>query len=486
MMKTILIKIGLFLAGCSVALSCLAASNLLFSEGVPKKLSLEEAILLALRYNTSIQNSEIDRISQKFSLRAAANEFEVQYALTAAYNASQTRANGESSGTDLSNVSPTVSLNNHYGGNYALQMNNPTTIGTYNPGLNLTITQPIMRGFGTAVTLAPYYNAVDQEVANKLSLKNTLISEVGGIINDYRNLIGSQYDVKTSEIGLENYEDTLRSVKALIKAGRKAPSDIIQAQSDYTSQEVTLESSKNQVVLNKLQLVNNIGLQPQVNFSVPEDVKDLKQVKLNSKALYGIALENNPTYLTAKLQVRQNERLLLIARDNMRIQLDATVNLNTGNGTTTGPNQGFASLSNNYNTTTGVGFLLTVPIQDFNLKSAVISAQSTLAESKISLAAAQRSLMNSIINDVTNARSNYKQVQLAINSVKLAEQNQRILNAKYKLGMQSTFEVNQQLKNLLDQRGQLITAKIRYLNSITQLYVDTGTLLGKYHIEVRY
>lgn len=486
MMKTKLTKIGLFLVGCGFALSCFATGNLLSEKGVPKKLSLEEAILLALRYNTNIQSGEIDRVLQKFSLRQAANEFEVQYALTVGYNASQTRSNGLSSGTDLSTVTPSMSLNNHYGGNYTLQMNNPTTDGTYNPGLNLTVTQPLMRGFGKAVTLAPYYNAVDQEIANKLSLKNTLISSISSIITDYRNLIGSQYDVKTSQIGLDNYAETLRSVKALIKAGRKAPSDIVQAQSDYTSQEVNLERTKNNVVLSKLTLVNNIGLAPQINFVVPEDVKDIKQITLDAKALFGIALENNPAYLIAQLNVRQQERLLLIARDNMRIQLDATVNLNTGNGSGTGPNQGFASLSNNYNTMTQVGFLLTVPIQDFSLKSALISAQTSLSEAQINLAAAKRQLMNSIINDVTNVRSNYKQVQLAINSVKLADQNQRILNAKYKLGMQSTFEVNQQLKNLLDQRSQLIRAKIDYLNSLTQLYVDTGTLLDKYQIQVRY
>lgn len=42
------------------------------------KLSLREAILLALRYNPNIQNAELDRIVQYYQLRLANNEFELQ------------------------------------------------------------------------------------------------------------------------------------------------------------------------------------------------------------------------------------------------------------------------------------------------------------------------------------------------------------------------------------------------------------------------
>ena len=45
------------------------------------KLTLHEAILLALRYNPNIQNAELDRIIQRYQLRLAHNAFELQYAL---------------------------------------------------------------------------------------------------------------------------------------------------------------------------------------------------------------------------------------------------------------------------------------------------------------------------------------------------------------------------------------------------------------------
>ena len=38
-------------------------------------LSLQDAILLLLRYNPSVQNREIDRVVQRYDLRVAQNEF---------------------------------------------------------------------------------------------------------------------------------------------------------------------------------------------------------------------------------------------------------------------------------------------------------------------------------------------------------------------------------------------------------------------------
>jgi len=59
-----------------------------------KHLSLREAIMLALRYNPNIQNAELDRIIQRYQLRLAHNEFELQYALGASAVLERNRYSG--------------------------------------------------------------------------------------------------------------------------------------------------------------------------------------------------------------------------------------------------------------------------------------------------------------------------------------------------------------------------------------------------------
>lgn len=179
---------------------------------IGKTLTLQEAVALSLRYNVDVKSQEFQRVSDKFSLRVAQNEFELQYALIGSFSQSGSRSSGSSSTSRTSALTPSTSLKTAYGTKYSLQMNNPTTqghpstTGTYNPGIDLTINQPLLRGAGRDVNLISLYNAEDRELSSKLQLKQTLESTVSKVVQSYRNLILTQNDVVTAMLALDNYK----------------------------------------------------------------------------------------------------------------------------------------------------------------------------------------------------------------------------------------------------------------------------------------
>jgi outer membrane protein TolC len=111
-------------------------------------LSMQEAILLALRYNPDIQNAELDRIIQRYQLRQAYNEFELQFALAGSANFERNHFSDVGSSNSHSLLAtPEVSLKTKLGTRLALRMdNNVATYDSYNPVLNFSITQPLLRG----------------------------------------------------------------------------------------------------------------------------------------------------------------------------------------------------------------------------------------------------------------------------------------------------------------------------------------------------
>ena len=131
-----------------------------------KILTLNDAILLAIRFNPQVQNAQIQRISDKFALKVAENNFELQYALTGDAENDYSKVTNLSSTTNTAQLTPGVSKNGVYGTQYNLQMNNTVTDGVYNPGINLAITQPLMRGFGKDVATASLYTAKENEKIN--------------------------------------------------------------------------------------------------------------------------------------------------------------------------------------------------------------------------------------------------------------------------------------------------------------------------------
>jgi outer membrane protein TolC len=450
---------------------------------VGKPLTLKDAIALSLRYNVDVQSQEFQRVADKFSLRVAQNEFELQYALTGHLAQSVSRSSGSRATSRTATLTPSTSLKTAYGTQYNLRMNNaitqsyPGVSNTYNPGLDLTVSQPLLRGAGRAINLTSLYNAEDNELISKLQLRQTLISTTASVIQSYRNLILTQNDVVTAQLALESYQASLDLNKAMVKSGRSAPSEILQASSDYASQTVTLNNAINTVITSKRDLMNLVGLSPNIAFQVPTEVTIAKPDVPNFDQAFAIALANNPSYQQSVLSMNAAERQLMLAKDNSRVRLDMTLDAGTGNGSGGRPNAGFRSVTNNKNTHLGFALDLEVPIDNYQLKQGVVNAQVQLDQAKIQLAQSKRNLERDILNDLNDIHSNEEQIELARTALELQQKNQTAMSTKLRLGLASTLDVSTTQRSLNDARQSLIRTEVNYLNSVTQLYADMGTLL---------
>jgi len=463
-----------------------AHTDVAASQKPGKELTLREAILLALRYNPDIQTAEIQRVVDKFSLRTAENEFELQYALTGNVNQTFTRTAGDSSNSRTSQFTPVISRKGEYGTDVSVTMNNPTTDGIYNPGIDLSLTQPLVRGFGKDVVTADLYSAEESEKRNKLNLRSTLIQTIVSVINAYRQYVIDQNNVVIQQLSVKDYGETIKMDEALIKAGRKAPSDVLQSKADYTQALFDLRQAENSAETSRLELLNTIGLPPETKINVPTDIEVCKDETPDLEKAYDIAMKNNIDYLSSTINVKIDQRDLLVAKDNNRMQLNFNMDASTGNGSGTSPNSGLRSLTNNKNTNLSFQLDLDVPIDDYSLKSAIVSAKATLETDRINLANTARQLKLTVAQDLDTVKANYDNIKTSKTALDLQQQSQDILRAKLKYGLVSTFEVITRQQDLDTARVQYVQTKINYLTSLTQLYTDMGIILERWNVKPRY
>lgn len=462
-------------------------------ESSPPAMTVEDAILLALRYNPNVQSAELQRRADKFALRVAENNFEWQYALTGrgAYEhgrstSSLSPSTTNSTSTNTTQLAASAHRKTGLGTEYTVTTRNPTTNGTYNPSLAFHVVQPLLRGFGPAVTKAPLYNAADQEQIDKLSLRSTLINTVSNVINSYLKIIQEQYNIHTAQLAVESYKKTIQLDNALIKAGRKSPTDVIQAKADLASEHVRLQDAKNQMVNSRLAFLNLLGLPANLPFTIPSDAPPIERCPYSVEQAYAIALKNNISYQVALLNLNILKRNLVVAKDNSRIALDMQATAIAGNGVGAGPNKGIESLYNNNNSSINIELNLEVPVNNYALKQAVINAQVALDQANISLAQQKRELHTTMVNDITNLNYQWEQIKLAENALRLQQKSQHILEEKLTFGLVSTFEISSRQRELDLARDALINSKISYWNSFVQFYADMGITLDFWHIAVRY
>ena len=218
----------------------------------PITLSLKEAILLAVRSNPNVQQSQLNYVSQKFNLWVQQWQFYPHYA----FEASVTK--GSADGFD---VKPSVSLLTPVGAQFTLGSANNST-NHFHPGLSLQVMQPLMRGFGKAVVEAALNNAKDTEVISRLTVEGTLRSTVTAVINAYLDVVSAERTVQIDEEALVRAQKSVEQTKLFIKAGHKAGNELVTVEANVASARTLLENDKNNLTQARYALLTAIGVDP--------------------------------------------------------------------------------------------------------------------------------------------------------------------------------------------------------------------------------
>ncbi len=451
-------------------------------------LTLREAILLALRYNPNIKNAELDRIIQRYQLRLAHNEFELQYALggTAQIEKSQYSGVGDVT-TPAYFATPEAEFKTKSGGQFSLKMdNNIAAVGGYNPLVNLSFRQPLLRGFGR-INKAGLLNAIDTEWLNKLNLQQSVSDQVTQVITAYRSLVLSGNNLENQRRQLQEAKKSYTTNEKKIAAGQLEPTGNIQQSYQIESLNLMVAQAENDFKTAAQDLLQTIGLDPDMRLAVPSDVTLDKIVVPNVTEAIAQGLAHNAQYLALKMLIRADERAYAVAKNQQLWQLDATVNVQGGTMTDVdNTTPGSKSIYNGHTITESAGITLTIPLHDLTRREQMISAKVRLEKDRLNLIAARRSLITTIKNTITAIEGQAKRYELAKRQVGLAAKSYDLEKKKQQAGITTALDVNNTQNQLIQAQAGLIGAKIAYLNQLSALQRILGTTLEYWHITLRY
>lgn len=454
------------------------------------RLSLREAILLALRYNPNIQNAELDRIIQRYQLRAAYNQFELQYALAGSSAFQKSRYSGfVGSPTTKSYIAtPEFNLKTPLGTQASLKMDNAVApIGTYNPLLTFSITQPLLRGFGKTINEATLKDAIEMENLNKLFIEQAIMDQITEVISAYRSLILSSNNLKNQRWQLKEAHKTFNINEQKIKAGQLEPTANVQQSYQIESLSLMVEQANNDFETSALNLLQTIGLDPNMSLSVPSDVTLDRMIIPDLNQSIEQALHHNTEYLALQANIRADERAYEVAKNQQLWQLDLAANIQTGTLTSVDNNAvGLENIYNGKNINESAGVSMTIPLHDITRRQQLIDAKLRLEKDKLRLAVARRMVITTVKNIVMAIKSQAKQYELANRQVALAAESYALEKKKQQAGIASALDVSNTQNQLIQAQMSLINAKIAYLNQLSALQRILGTTLHAWKIQLRY
>jgi len=487
----VVVSVFYFLAGNTLAAGKPSSRTEETAGIVPMKMTLAEAVNVALRSNRTIKSAFLTRVVQRFNLAVARDKFnpDVDLNTTAGYSDSETRTSGRSRRNTFSNLelitTATATKRIETGGTFTFLWSRTDALSdssgtaenrsaTNNWTVNFS--HPLLKGAGVAVNTASVTLAELNEQSNLLNHRDTIISTVNSTIQAFRSYARNVRFLDISRASLERSRANLEMNRLLISLGRMPANEIIQSESDVSNQEFSHEVARNSVANARISLLKVLDL-PRDNQILPVEETDMAPVHPDLDDCLTLAFANRSDFLNATIAVDRSRINLILARDNKKWALDLI------SGYTYRDNYNRISADTD-NHAWQVGLSLQIPLYgDMTRDQVLLSAETSLKQTQINLEEIRQNIALEVRDAVREVGTRLKQVGMAERSRKLAERKLAVEKEKLTLGRTTNFQLVSFQNDLVDRQNAELNARVDYLNALTALDTILGTTLDTWRID---
>jgi outer membrane protein TolC len=371
--------------------------------------------------------------------------------------------------------------------------------------LGLTVTQPLLRGFGMALNRRFIRIAGNERRIMSLLFQQQLIASVYGVIRLYTDFVALYEDEKVKQETVALAEKLYSDTKAQVDEGTLAPVEVTRANAQVFSTRQDLINARGllqeQEAILKNVLTRRGNEDPEVRAAhiIPTDALTMpeKDEIRPIQDLLSEALANRPDLGQARLQIENSQIGLEGAKSATRPEVDLVgVMQNNGLAGTVNPtalpNPGFAGgygsvldqvLARKY-PTYGIGLQMTLPIHNRIAEADLARDELQLKQSQIRLRQFEnqaRLEVEDALIAMGRARSSY---EAAVEARKLQEESLQAEQAKFEVGASTSFFVIQYESLLAQARSTEVAAMSSYVKARAALERATGSILDQNKISM--
>jgi outer membrane protein TolC len=469
-----------------------------------KRLSVEDAVRLALEQNLSLQVQRLSPQIQDLAVSQARTVWTPVLSSTISNTASTNPVSSFLSGASTQLVSKNFGVSVQesqalpwYGSNYTVgwtnnRSENNSVFSSPNPSLasnlSLSLNQPLLRNFKIDGNREQLLISKKNREMSDVQLRQTVLATIRNVKSAYWDLAYAVDNMKVQQQSLEIARQSLHDNKARVAVGTMAPIDIVEAEAEVARNEEA-------VIVAEAQITRS------------EDA--LRQLVFDPKVpdFWGITFEltDAPTFRAQDVDVDAAVRTALDKRTdivNMRKTLESAdvsiryyknqtlpdLNVQAGyglsgqGGTAYNFNNSFPPVATSV-VENGYGSVLSQMLSnDFHNWSLAVTvayplgrsnAQASLAKAKVSYSQSElqlRSLEMSVATQVREAartlNTNRKRVDATRVSRELAERKLVAEQKKFEAGMSDNFHVIQAQRDLAAARNAELQAVLDYNRSL--------------------
>jgi outer membrane protein TolC len=380
----------------------------------------------------------------------------------------------------------------------------------YNPytssALGLTVTQPLLRGYGMSLNRRFIRIAVNQQKISNLLFQQQLILTVYGVIRLYTDLVALTEDEKVKAESVTLAEKLLSDVRAQVQEGTLAPVESTRANAQVFSTRQDLINARGlreeQEAIFKNVITRRGNEDPEVLSAhiIPTDTLSMPPTDevRPMQDLIADALNHRPDLGQARLQVANLQIGLEGARSATKPQLDLVgIMQNSGlagelnpfaSGVDPSLVGGYGGALNQIFTrrypTYGVGVQMTLPIHNRVAEADLARDELQTKQTEIRLRQLQNQARLEVEDALIAMRRARASYDAAAQARALQQESLEAEQAKFEVGASTSFFVIQYESLLAQARSTEVAALSSYVKAKAALQRAMGTILDENRISV--
>ncbi len=491
-----------------------AASDLVLT-GVEGKveLTLEDAVALTLERNLSLVVERYRRSQAVQGIEEALGIFDLDLASTFQLSEDNRPITSVLEDAEGSITSENAVLNFDFtqlaphGGTAVLAFDNSRFASSnrnvqpnpqFNINLDLSFTQPLLRGFGREVTRNGIMVARNTSAISRETFKSQVEAVVQQVSDRYWLLVEAREQLEVAEESLALAEELHKMNKIQVEVGTMAPLETVRSEAGVaTRQEAiirrTADVEDSADILRRLLNLDRARYWEAEIVPVTDAITEY--VEIDFDQAYATALAKRPDVERQRLGNHNRELQALYSRNQKKPRLDVTAayGLNGVDGDldftdpTTGmqfvADAGYSDAFQQITDAESDGWFLQAvfayPLQNRAARSRSIKADLEVKQGEAELLDLEQQVLLDVRALARATRTAEQQIEAAKVSTKLERKNVDAERKRYENGLSTSFEVLQIQEDLTEALSREVSAITNYRRALNAFYFATGEILEK-------
>jgi outer membrane protein TolC len=385
-------------------------------------------------------------------------------------------------------LSGVTSIGTKYNLEFRTDHNDPTGLDRterFDTGAGLSLTQPLLKGGGTAANLAQLRIARNHLAVSEWKLRQQVIDTINSTIAAYNELHFAHENLGVATGFRELALQLVRDNSKRVDIGVMSPLNVTTARAEAAAREEAVIVAERQIKdkENDLKGLITHDLEALLDIRVEIEIPPTPAFSVDVRGGVAEALVLRPDYRQTVLEIERRNIVLALTKNDALPRLDLTASLH------------LLGLDNDFGTSTSriarpdthawsAGAIFSVPIPNRAGRGSVLADKLSAAQALVSL----QQLEQQIVVEVDNANGAVVTARERIRSTGearvLARESLDAGEERLRAGTGTTFEVLELQKKLAESEAAELRARTDFNKAVSEYERKIGTTLREHRVQI--